>query len=140
MAEFNTDALLDGIRAWVEHETPTDAPDAISALMARIGAEAEGFGARCERIAGRDGFGDHLVVRSPWGAPGEKGILVMSHLDTVHPMGSLARMPFRVEGGIAFGPGIYDMKGGAHLAFAALREIIAERQNIALPLEFTATT
>jgi glutamate carboxypeptidase len=140
MAEFDADSLLDGIRAWVEHETPTDAPDAISALMATIAAEAAGFGARTERIAGRDGFGDHLVVRSPWGDPAEKGILVMSHLDTVHPTGSLARMPFRVEGGVAYGPGIYDMKGGAYLAFAALRELIAERQNVALPVTHLFTS
>ncbi|HEV7264573.1 MAG TPA: M20 family metallopeptidase [Falsiroseomonas sp.] len=140
MAEFETDALLRGIRAWVEHETPTDAPEAISALMAKIAAEAEGFGARTERVPGRDGFGDHLVVRSPWGAPHEKGILVMSHLDTVHPMGSLQRMPFRVEDGIAYGPGIYDMKGGAFLALSALRALIEEGRNVALPVTHLFTS
>jgi glutamate carboxypeptidase len=140
MAEFDTETLLAGIRGWVEQETPTDAPDRISALMEGIAAEARGFGARTERVPGRDGFGDHLVVRSPWGDPAEKGILVMSHLDTVHGLGSLARMPFRVEDGIAYGPGIYDMKGGAYLAFAALRALIEEGRNVALPVTHLFTS
>jgi glutamate carboxypeptidase len=134
MPAFATETLLDGIRNWVEHETPTDAPDAISALMARIATEAGATGLRTERIPGRDGFGDHLILRSPWGEAGQKGVLVMSHLDTVHPMGSLARMPFRVEGGSAFGPGIYDMKGGAFLAYSALSEIAREGGSTPLPV------
>jgi glutamate carboxypeptidase len=140
MAEFHTDTLLAGIRVWVEHESPTDAPDAVSALMAKVAAEAEAFGAGVRRIPGRDGFGDHLVVRSPWGAEGEKGILVMSHLDTVHPLGSLDRMPFRLEGGAAYGPGICDMKGGAYIAFSALREIVAEGRKTALPITHLFTS
>jgi glutamate carboxypeptidase len=140
MAEFTTESLLAGIRAWVEHETPTDAPEAISALVATIAAEAEGFGATTERIPGRNGFGDHLIVRSPWGNADDAGILVMSHLDTVHPLGSLGRMPFRVEDGKAFGPGIYDMKGGAYIAFSALRELIAERINVPLPVTHLFTS
>lgn len=140
MAEFETDKLLAGIRAWVEHETPTDAPDAVSGLMARVAAEAAGFGARVQHIPGRDGYGDHLVVRSPWGAADEKGILVMSHLDTVHPLGASERMPFRVQDGIAYGPGIYDMKGGAYLAFSALREIVEEGRNTALPITHLFTS
>jgi len=134
MQGFDADTLLEGIRAWVGHESPTDAPDAVSALMARVAADAAALGARTETVPGRDGFGDHLIVRSPWGAAGERGILVLSHLDTVHPMGSLARMPFRVEDGSAFGPGIYDMKGGAYLAFAALGALLRERRRTPLPI------
>ena len=50
-----------------------------------------------ERIAGHSGCGDHLVVRSSWGQH-EPGILVLSHLDTVHPIGFIERLPFRIEG------------------------------------------
>jgi glutamate carboxypeptidase len=50
---------------------------------------------------------------------------VLSHLDTVHPMGFIERLPFKVEGDSAFGPGIYDMKGGAYLAFHAFRQLCA---------------
>ncbi|UFN49958.1 M20 family metallopeptidase [Roseomonas sp. OT10] len=133
MPDLTTAPLLDGIRAWVEHESPTDAPEAVSALMATVAADAASRGAATRIVPGRDGLGDHLIVRSPWGE-GRRGILVLSHLDTVHPMGSLVRMPFRVEGGSAFGPGIYDMKGGAYLAHAALGALMERGGPTPLPV------
>ena len=132
---FDTATLLAGIRAWVEHETPTDAPAAVSALMAMVATEAAAAGARCETIAGRDGMGDHLLLRSPWGGEGP-GILVLSHLDTVHPLGTLARMPFRIEGDIARGPGIYDMKAGARLAFEAFCGFLRAGTPTPLPITY----
>jgi len=51
---------------------------------------------------------------------------VLSHLDTVHPLGFIERLPFKVEGDSVFGPGIYDMKGGAYLAYHAFRQICAD--------------
>ena len=132
---FETTPLLDAIRLWVEHESPTDAPDAVSALMAKVSAEAAAAGARCESIPGRDGLGDHLLLRSPWGGDAP-GILILSHLDTVHPMGSLTRMPFRVEGDSAFGPGIYDMKGGARLAFEAFLRFLRAGASTPLPITY----
>src|SRR5215470_5105016 len=121
---FDATAILDGIRRWVEIETPTDAPAQVNKLGELI---AEGYGglpAHLERIAGRDGCGDHLVARSAWGQD-KPGILVLSHLDTVHPMGFIERLPFRIDGDSAFGPGIYDMKGGAYIAHHAFRQLCA---------------
>ncbi|MBU8545995.1 MULTISPECIES: M20 family metallopeptidase [Roseomonadaceae] len=132
---FTTDALLASIRPWVEHETPTDAPDAVSALMAKVAAEAGEAGAHVEIIPGRDGMGDHVLLRSPWGGDAP-GILVLSHLDTVHPMGMLARMPFRVQDGIAYGPGIYDMKAGARLAFEAFLSFLRAGTPTPLPITY----
>src|SRR3982074_3860370 len=77
-----------------------------------------------ERVAGRSRCGDHLVARSSWGQDAP-AILVLSHLDTVHPMGFIERLPFRIEGNSAFGPGIYDMKGRAYLAYHAFRQLCA---------------
>jgi glutamate carboxypeptidase len=139
MDAFATDTLLEGIRAWVEHESPTDAPEQVSALMAEVASHAASFGAETEVVAGRDGFGDHLVLRVP-GEANEPGILVLSHLDTVHPLGSLARMPFRIEGGSAFGPGIYDMKGGAYLALSALGSLLREGKRPPLPVTHLFTS
>jgi glutamate carboxypeptidase len=51
---------------------------------------------------------------------------VLSHLDTVHPLGFIERLPFRVVDDSAFGPGIYDMKGGAYLAYHAFRQVCAD--------------
>ena len=119
---FDATALLGEIRAWVEIESPTTDAAAVDRMTDRVEADARAAGARALRFPGRDGYGDHLLVSSPWGAEDEPGILVLSHLDTVHPIGTLAGgLPFRVEGDVAYGPGIYDMKGGALIALAALR-------------------
>jgi glutamate carboxypeptidase len=121
---FDSKTILDGIRQWVEIETPTEAPEQVNRLASLVGEGYRGLPATIERIAGKDGCGDHLVARSSWGRD-QPGILVLSHLDTVHPMGFIERLPFRIEGDSAFGPGIYDMKGGAYLAYHAFRELCA---------------
>jgi glutamate carboxypeptidase len=121
---FDTKAILDGIRRWVEIETPTEAPEQVNKLATMVADGYRGLPASVERVAGRDGRGDHLVARSAWGQD-QPGILVLSHLDTVHPMGFIRRLPFHIEGDSAFGPGIYDMKGGAYLAYHAFGQICA---------------
>jgi glutamate carboxypeptidase len=121
---FDTKAILDGIRQWVEIETPTEAPAQINRLATLVADGYRDLPATVERIAGQDGCGDHLVARSSWGQDAP-GILVLSHLDTVHPLGFINRLPFRIEGDSAFGPGIYDMKGGAYLAYHAFRQLCA---------------
>src|SRR5689334_3411247 len=119
---FDAAGILDGIRRWVEIETPTEAASQVNKLADLVASEYAGLPATIERIPGHDGCGDHLVVRSVWGQDAP-GIVVLSHIDTVHPMGFIARLPFKVDGDRAFGPGIYDMKGGAYLAFHAFRQI-----------------
>jgi glutamate carboxypeptidase len=121
---FDSKTVLDGIRQWVEIETPTEAPEQVNRLATLVAEGYRGLPATIERIPGRDGCGDHLVARSSWGQD-RPGILVLSHLDTVHPMGFIDRLPFRIEGDSAFGPGIYDMKGGAYLAYHAFRQLCA---------------
>ncbi|MCB1971476.1 MAG: M20 family metallopeptidase [Geminicoccaceae bacterium] len=132
--------LLEEIRAWVEIETPTSAPQAVERLMDRVAAGFSTLGAPVSWIEGINGRGKHLEVRSPWGGDGP-GILILSHLDTVHPVGTLAdRLPFRIEGDRAYGPGIYDMKGGAFLGFAAFRELVREGKPTPLPLRWLFTS
>jgi glutamate carboxypeptidase len=124
---FDSKTILDGIRRWVEIETPTEAPEQVSKLATLVADGYRDLPARLERVAGREGCGDHLVARSSWGQDAP-GILVLSHLDTVHPMGFIGRLPFRIEGDSAFGPGIYDMKGGAYLAYHAFRQLCVTQQ------------
>jgi glutamate carboxypeptidase len=121
---FDSKIILDGIRRWVEIETPSDAPAQVNRLADIVADGYRGLPAAVERIAGTRGCGDHLVARSSWGQD-VPGILVLSHLDTVHPMGFIERLPFSVQGDAAFGPGIYDMKGGAYLAYHAFRQLCA---------------
>ena len=131
---LDQDEILAGIRTWVEIESPTTDAAAVNRVVDQVAADYAAIGARMDRIPGTDGFGDHLLVTSPWGGDGP-GILVLSHLDTVHDIGMLAtRLPFRVEGDKAYGPGIYDMKGGAHLAFAAMRQLVRLGHETALPI------
>jgi len=117
---FDTGAILDGIRRWVEIETPTEAPDQVNKLATLVSEGYRDLPATIERVTGHSGCGDHIVARSSWGRE-RPGILVLSHLDTVHPIGFIERLPFHLKGDSAFGPGIYDMKGGAYLAFHAFR-------------------
>ncbi|WP_456652942.1 M20 family metallopeptidase [Bradyrhizobium lupini] len=121
---FDSQTILDGIRRWVEVETPTDTPEQVNKLVSMVAEQYRDLPVTLERIAGIDGCGDHLVARSTWGQD-RPGILVLSHLDTVHPMGFIERLPFKVEGDSAFGPGIYDMKGGAYIAHHAFRGLCA---------------
>ena len=58
-------------------------------------------------------------------------ILVLGHLDTVYPLGTLAKMPFRVAGGRAWGPGTFDMKGGLVLALFAIDALKADGRSAA---------
>src|SRR5262249_14924739 len=68
------------------------------------------------------------------------GILIMGHLDTVHPVGTLASLPWRREGERCYGPGIFDMKGGNFLALEALRMLQRLRLTPALPVTFLFTS
>ena len=121
---FDSSVILDGIRRWVEIETPTDVPAQVNKLSVMVAELYRDLPVTIERVAGKDGCGDHLITRSAWGQDGP-GILVLSHLDTVHPMGFIERLPFLVDGDSAFGPGIYDMKGGAYIAHHAFRQLCA---------------
>jgi glutamate carboxypeptidase len=122
---FDPKTILDGIRRWVEIETPTEAPEQVNRLATMVADGYRDLPATIERVAGHSGCGDHIVARSSWGQDAP-GILVLSHLDTVHPLGFIERLPFRIEGDTAFGPGIYDMKGGAYLAYHAFRQVCAD--------------
>ncbi len=61
--------------------------------------------------------GGRTHLRFDWGTP---KVLVLGHLDTVWPTGTLARWPFQVTGDVATGPGVFDMKAGVVQAIAAL--------------------
>jgi glutamate carboxypeptidase len=122
---FDSKTILDGIRRWVEIETPTEAPEQVNKLADMVVEGYRDLPVSIERVAGHGGCGDHLAVRSSWGQDAP-GILILSHLDTVHPLGFIERLPFKIEGDSVFGPGIYDMKGGAYIAYHAFRQLCAD--------------
>ncbi len=132
----NSQDLLDELATWVRLETPTTDAAAVNNLMGIAESDLSQAGGEITRVPGRDGFGDSLIARTPGvGAP----ILVAGHLDTVWAHGTLARMPFHVDGEKAHGPGIYDMKAGSFLAFHAVRAILRDRLPTRRPITLLLT-
>ena len=131
--QLENERLLAGIRSWVEIESPSTDAEAVNRMVGLVEADLNDAGLETERVAGRDGFGDHLLARTPWGT-NEPGIMVLGHLDTVWSMGTLDLRPFRVEDGKAYGPGIYDMKGGAYLICEAIKTIMGSGEQPSLPI------
>src|SRR5690348_12345354 len=127
--------ILEGIRSWVEVETPSTDGAAVNILVGKVAEDLAALGATVERVPGRDGYGDHIRARSPWGGDG-KGILLVSHLDTVWAHGTLARKPFTVDGDKVTGPGIYDMKAGGYMGYYAYRHLVRQAKETKLPITF----
>ncbi|MFD1694186.1 M20/M25/M40 family metallo-hydrolase [Roseibium aestuarii] len=131
---FDSAAILAGLKPWVLCESPTYDPSAVNRMMDLAAYELAALGAEIERIPGRMGFGGSLRARLPHKDRGKPGILLSGHLDTVHPVGTLATLPFRVEGNKAYGPGIQDMKGGNYVCLEALRQIVKAGWETPLPV------
>jgi len=111
--------MIELLRALVEIESPTGDADGVAAVARRIAAELEPFGAEARFV------GEHLRAELPGrGAP----LLVLGHADTVWERGTLARLPFRVEDGRAYGPGSYDMKAGLVVMLGAIAAAGEERR------------
>ena len=107
--------MLDDLAALVEVESPSEDLVACRAVVdatAALGASLLGQDPEVIEVEGR------AHVRWRFGDVGK--VLVVGHLDTVWPTGTLAGRPFRVEGDVATGPGCFDMKAGVVQAFHAL--------------------
>src|SRR5258708_23131141 len=128
-------ATIEGIQRWVEIESPTGDIAAVNRMVDRVAADLAGIPVRIERLPGRPGFGDTLVARTDGDGA---GILILSHIDTVHPIGTLETSPCRRDGDRLYGPGIYDMKGGAYLALDAFRRVLREK-TARLPITYLFT-
>jgi glutamate carboxypeptidase len=137
---FDADMMLAGLRDWVECESPTYDASSVNRMMDLASRALILAGARIERIAGRMGFGDCVRASFPHASRDVPGILLMGHLDTVHPIGTLAKLPFRREGNRAFGPGIQDMKGGNYLALEAIRQLQRAGVRTKLPVTVLFTS
>lgn len=132
--------MLDLLRRMVEMESPSDNKEALDKLGKFLGAEFSRLGAPVTFIPQSDA-GDHLKAEfrgKPESPEKAKPILLLGHFDTVWPLGTLEKMPFKVENGRAFGPGIYDMKTGIVMmlfALRVLREMGAEHGPVTVLLD-----
>ncbi len=132
--------ILAGLRTWVECESPTWDREAVNRMMDVASRDLALMGARIERIPGRMGFGDCVRATLPHPQAGQPGILVMGHLDTVHPVGTLSQLAWREEGSHCYGPGILDMKGGNYMALEAIRQLQAAGIATKLPITVLLTS
>lgn len=114
-------ALVQTLQRLVEIETGTGHAEGLQALADLLEAELKALGAQVQREkAAGPVAGENLIARLP-GRAGARRVLLLAHMDTVYPKGTLAKSPFRVDGARAYGPGVADAKGGIAVVLHALR-------------------
>ncbi len=122
--EERSDRIAGDLEALVVRESPSEDPERVSLLAAWVRDRLRERGVAAETRP-CPGAGDAVVARI--GPGGEGDVLLLGHLDTVWPAGTLREIPFRVAGDRATGPGVFDMKAGIAVAMAALEALAEER-------------
>ncbi len=117
-------ALLRLIQTLVRAESPSDDKAAVDACGALVTARAAAAGGRVKLHRQRV-FGDVIEARFGPRRKGNHPVLLLGHIDTVWPVGTLKAMPCRMGDGRLWGPGTLDMKAGVAMALTAV-EMLAE--------------
>ncbi|WP_165251122.1 M20 family metallopeptidase [Paludisphaera soli] len=136
--EDRLEGYLAELKGLVEHESPSGDKGRLDLLAGTIAERWAGLGGAVERVA-NDSGGDHLVGRFFAEAPG-RAALVVGHFDTVWPVGTIGRLPFRREGDRLYGPGVYDMKTSLILVAAVLEAFAAHGLAPARPITLLFTS
>lgn len=110
------ETMRSDLQALVTRESPSADAAAVTALAEWVRGRLAAAGVAAERVA-FEGRGDGVLARI---GPERGGTLLLGHLDTVWPVGTLAAQPFHAGGNIALGPGVFDMKGGVAVLIAVL--------------------
>ncbi|HEX4784508.1 MAG TPA: M20 family metallopeptidase [Candidatus Sulfotelmatobacter sp.] len=130
--EARNEKIVQTIREFVAIESPSDnklAADRMGALQA---AKFETCGGRA-RVHRAEDYGDNIQIDFP-GREKKKPVLLLGHLDTVYPLGTLASMPCHVEDGRLYGPGVLDMKSGIALMLHAIEALQAWHGGLPRPV------
>jgi glutamate carboxypeptidase len=131
------DEMIGVLREIVTFESPSSEKTAVDRLAAFLQVRANDLGGDIEVIPQTD-FGDLTVARWP-GARDDAPLLVMTHIDTVWPLGTIERKPFALDGDVARGPGVYDMKASVAMMLQALR-LLRDRQETHRPITWLINT
>ena len=125
-ARRKQEGLIDFARTLILSESPSDDKAAVDACIELAAKRARELGGRV-RLHRQRGYGNLLDARFGKRARNgaQKPVMLLGHLDTVWPLGTLKSMPCRINDGRLFGPGAFDMKVGAAMAFAAV-EMLSE--------------
>lgn len=120
----DADRILDDLRELVVRESPSDDAERVSALAAWICARLNQGASGMARRVPCPPRGDAVVAEvGPGGGP--PGTLLLGHIDTVWPLGTLQELPFSNDGTVVRGPGVFDMKAGAAVALQVLDRLRA---------------
>ena len=122
------------LKLLVETESPSHDKAAVDRVGALVAEEARQLGAQVEIIPNVE-TGNHVL--SKWGS-GKDGILLLCHMDTVFPLGTIQKTPFHENGEKIFGPGTLDMKAGIVIALAAIEQ--AQKQGLNRPVTLLCTS
>lgn len=116
--------MVSRLKTLVQLESPTSDKKAVDKCSAAIISELSQSGAKIKKIPQND-IGDLFLAEYPAGnlKESEKPILILTHTDTVWPVGTIERMPFYLAGDRLYGPGVLDMKAGVTSAVMALKTI-----------------
>lgn len=114
------DEMLAFLKRVVEIESPSEEKGGVDAVGAvfQEAYRAMGCAIRLER---QTQYGDHVIAETP--AQRGPRVLLVGHMDTVYPVGTIAARPFTVRDGRAMGPAVMDMKGGLVVMLFALRAL-----------------
>ena len=121
--DFNDETILAGLKPWALCESPSYDPSAVNRMQDLAAHDLAVMGASIERITPHQSIGDCVRARFNHTKPDQPGILILGHMDTVHPLGTLAHLPVKRDGNLCYGPGICDMKGGNYLMLEAIRQL-----------------
>jgi glutamate carboxypeptidase len=121
-ADQNKGWLQDTLRELVQQESPSEDREAVNAAVDLVELWSQNLGGRARRHKQRQ-FGDVLELRfGPPRSP-RKPVVLLGHLDTVWPLGTLKTMPWRKAEGRLWGPGVLDMKAGVVMALTAIQTL-----------------
>ena len=132
---FNDEDMLAGLKPWVLCESPSYDPAAVNRMQDIAAHDLAVMGAPIERIPVHSSIGDCVRARFAHPQSDQPGLLIIGHMDTVHPLGTLKQLPFKREDNRCYGPGICDMKGGNYLALEAIRQL--QKAGLETPLPIT---
>src|SRR5690348_11697857 len=129
------------LKRLVETESPSHVKDAVDRVGAIVAEEARKLGAQVEILPNHE-TGDHVlahfVPRRAGEADTAKPILILCHMDTVFPLGTIDKFPYGEADGKIVGPGTLDMKAGIVIALAAVEE--AMRSGLRRPVTLLCTS
>jgi len=135
--DATTAKIVADLTTWLQCESPSHYPAGVAAMVELVRAYAAGFGLHATVTSLGAEVGPMLCASNRAPDDTRPGILILGHLDTVHPVGTLNDNPCRIEGDRLYGPGCYDMKAGIYLALTALGELVASAdQATQLPVDF----